>query len=76
MNNGFSAWQGKVWNDFQAPVIESFAGIAEVLETLQNAGAEYVSMTGSGSSCYGIFEQCPGIEKIKSKDWLIKLIWL
>ncbi len=76
LNGDVSAWQGHVWNDFQAPVIESFTGIAEVIEALQNAGAEYVSMTGSGSSCYGIFEHCPGIEKIKSKDWFIKLIWL
>ena len=76
LNDDIGSWHTKVKNDFQAPVIEAFPEIAKVIKALEDVGAEYVSMTGSGSSCYGIFEHCPGIEKIKSKDWFIKLIQL
>lgn len=52
----FSQWHGKVKNDFEPSVFAAYPTIARVKETLQQMGAEYVSMSGSGSAVYGIFK--------------------
>jgi len=42
-------------NDFEAPVFAQYPGIAAVKDSLLHAGALCASLSGSGSSVYGLF---------------------
>jgi 4-diphosphocytidyl-2-C-methyl-D-erythritol kinase len=50
-------WKGKLRNDFEKTVFARYPAIAAVKEKLYEAGAVYASMSGSGATVYGIFEQ-------------------
>lgn len=50
-----SAWKGLLTNDFEEPVFKTYPEIAAIKQTLYMAGALYASMTGSGSTVFGIF---------------------
>lgn len=69
-------WNSSIKNDFQEAILGSHPEIAEVIKSLKNSGAEYVSMTGTGSSCYGIFTDEPDIASLQKEDWFVKLIEL
>lgn len=47
-------------NDFQAVVARSHPEVAQALEALRGAGARLALMSGSGSSCFGLFEDGAG----------------
>ncbi len=53
-------WQGALVNDFEASVFVQHPEIQRIKQQLIDAGAMYASMSGSGSSVYGIFKQEPG----------------
>lgn len=53
------AWQGLVGNDFEAAVAAAHPAVPEAKEALLKMGAEYASMSGSGSTVFGIFRQRP-----------------
>ncbi|HXB45004.1 MAG TPA: 4-(cytidine 5'-diphospho)-2-C-methyl-D-erythritol kinase [Puia sp.] len=48
-------WKDELKNDFEEPVLRRYPQLTIIKEKLYEAGAVYVSMTGSGSSFYGIF---------------------
>lgn len=50
-------WQGVVVNDFETSVFPAYPEVARVKERLLGLGAVYASMSGSGSSVYGIFSR-------------------
>ncbi len=50
-------WKGLISNDFEAPVFKSHPEIRDIKEKLYSYGALYASMSGSGSSVYGIFKE-------------------
>jgi 4-diphosphocytidyl-2-C-methyl-D-erythritol kinase len=50
-------WKDKVINDFELPVFKAFPEVKEIKEKLYNKGALFASMTGSGSTVYGIFKK-------------------
>ncbi|HZZ75287.1 MAG TPA: hypothetical protein VFE04_05135, partial [Puia sp.] len=50
-------WTNTIFNDFEIPVFEAHPHIRIIKDRLYEAGAVYASMTGSGSSIYGIFEK-------------------
>ncbi|MBM3440541.1 MAG: 4-(cytidine 5'-diphospho)-2-C-methyl-D-erythritol kinase [Bacteroidetes bacterium] len=50
-------WKGKLINDFEAPVCVLHPEIAAIRDQLYTAGAVYASMTGSGSTVFGIFNK-------------------
>lgn len=50
-------WNDLLINDFEAPVCKAHPEIAEIKEELYKAGALYASMTGSGSTVFGVFEK-------------------
>lgn len=54
-----TAWRSTVQNDFEASVATKYPAIANIKNTLYQQGALYASMTGSGSTIYGIFEHEP-----------------
>ncbi|MFT4778332.1 MAG: 4-diphosphocytidyl-2-C-methyl-D-erythritol kinase [Flavobacteriales bacterium] len=60
-------WSENVVNDFEAPIADRYNAIEVAKKELISAGASYASMTGSGSTVYGIFEKSPKLEL--AKDW-------
>lgn len=50
-------WKETIYNSFEAPVFEAYPEIASIKSQLYESGALYASMSGSGSSVYGIFEK-------------------
>jgi 4-diphosphocytidyl-2-C-methyl-D-erythritol kinase len=50
-----STWKDVLVNDFEAPVCKLHPELQHIKDTLYAAGALYASMTGSGSSFYGLF---------------------
>jgi len=50
-------WRYLLVNDLEAPVVADNELIGNIKDQLYDLGAEYASMTGSGSSIFGIFEQ-------------------
>jgi len=49
-------WRELMVNDFELSVFNRQPRIKEIKETLYNKGAIYASMSGSGSSVFGLFE--------------------
>lgn len=49
-------WRSALSNDFEAPVLEAKPSVARVRNALTGTGAAYVSVSGSGSAVYGVFE--------------------
>ncbi len=50
-------WKDTIVNDFEVSVFAKFPLIGDVKTKLYNLGAEYASMSGSGSSVFGIFNK-------------------
>ena len=50
-------WKDHLKNDFEEPVFKLYPAIKEIKESLYKMGAVYASMSGSGSTVYGIFEK-------------------
>ena len=48
-------WKDFLINDFEEPIFNSFPEIANINQALYQKGAVYASMTGTGSTVYGIF---------------------
>ena len=48
-------WKNIIGNDFEGPIFEQYPLLANIKEQLYAQGAHYASMSGSGSSIYGIF---------------------
>lgn len=48
-------WKDSLYNDFEESVFKRYPQLAEVKNVLYEYGAEYASMSGSGSSFYGLF---------------------
>jgi len=55
-------WKYTVKNDFEKSVFSRYPVIGEIKEQLYDTGALYASMSGSGSSVYGIFKTKPEID--------------
>ncbi len=50
-------WPGTIRNDFENPVFDAFPLLGKIKEQLYAHGALYASMTGSGSTVFGIFNK-------------------
>jgi 4-diphosphocytidyl-2-C-methyl-D-erythritol kinase len=60
-------WRATMKNDFEDSVFKKFPEIAAIKDKLYDLGAIYASMSGSGSSVYGIFrEQVEFVDEIFS----------
>lgn len=54
-----SEWKTGVKNDFEASIFPHHPAIEKLKEQLYDFGADYASMTGSGSTVFGLFEEEP-----------------
>lgn len=52
-------WRELLKNDFEPPVFKKFPEICRIRQKLYEMGAVYASMSGSGSSVFGLFEEEP-----------------
>ncbi|MCW3084146.1 MAG: 4-diphosphocytidyl-2-C-methyl-D-erythritol kinase [Bacteroidetes bacterium] len=57
LNLPVEEWKGVVHNDFEDSIFPQFPEIKSIKEKLYDLGATYASMSGSGSTLYGIFKE-------------------
>jgi len=50
-------WKDTIENDFEASVFAKYPKIASIKDVLYRKGAVYASMSGSGSSVFGLFKE-------------------
>ena len=56
-----STWEEHLVNDFEAAVFKEYPEVREIKQKLYELGACYASMSGSGSSVYGFFDEKPDL---------------
>ena len=59
LSKEISDWKNVVKNDFEHSIFPVHPAIEELKNQLYSMGAEYASMTGSGSTVFGLFEKEP-----------------
>ena len=55
-NENIENWKKYISNSFEDYAMNKINGLNKIKKYLYNEGAKYVSLTGSGSCIYGIFE--------------------
>ncbi|MBK3516971.1 4-(cytidine 5'-diphospho)-2-C-methyl-D-erythritol kinase [Carboxylicivirga marina] len=55
-------WKHHIKNDFEKSVFKNHPEIGRIKMELYEAGAAYASMSGSGSSVFGLFKEAPEIK--------------
>jgi 4-diphosphocytidyl-2-C-methyl-D-erythritol kinase len=55
-SNDLAQWQSALVNDFDGPITEAYPEVAAAQSWLDDEGADYVSLSGSGGAVYGVFE--------------------
>lgn len=62
--SNISEWKNFVVNDFENSVFSQYPEIGEIKRQLYGIGAQYASMSGSGSAVYGIFDTEPDLRNV------------
>jgi 4-diphosphocytidyl-2-C-methyl-D-erythritol kinase len=57
INNPVEAWRHKLSNDFEDSIFKIYPSLLKTKNALYQLGGTYVSMTGSGSTIYGLFDK-------------------
>jgi 4-diphosphocytidyl-2-C-methyl-D-erythritol kinase len=63
VNQPVSEWKNTIINDFEKSVFIKYPQIANVKKAMYESGAVYSSMSGSGSTVYGIYTSPPQISE-------------
>jgi 4-diphosphocytidyl-2-C-methyl-D-erythritol kinase len=69
-----ATWKNELVNDFETPVFALFPAIAEIKQQLYQHGAVYASMSGSGSTVFGLFEKAQQPVLNFPADYLVQTI--
>ncbi len=72
--NPISTWKETITNDFETPVFKTYPEIGALKESLYNSGALYASMSGSGSTVYGIFKERINLENKFPESYYYKWV--
>ncbi len=67
-------WKGELINDFEKPVFKKYPGIKKIKDELYANGAVYASLSGSGSTVYGIFNNDVTINYLPEPSYFFKLL--
>jgi 4-diphosphocytidyl-2-C-methyl-D-erythritol kinase len=67
-------WKDQLINDFEQTVFPNYPALATIKEQLYDAGAIYASMTGTGSTVYGIFNELPDLEGVFNQEYQVVLL--
>ncbi len=73
-NENLENWQKYIKNDFESFAFSKIEELETIKKDLINLGAKYVSLTGSGSCFYGIFNSNEIIDYSKYQSFLVKSI--
>lgn len=68
INEPVTSWKQLIQNDFEVPAMQLHPEINFIKETLYKLGAVYASMSGSGSTVYGLFDK---ENKIDESQWMM-----
>jgi 4-diphosphocytidyl-2-C-methyl-D-erythritol kinase len=60
-----ATWRGQIKNDFETHIFRDHPVIRGVKAELYEHGAIYASMSGSGASVFGIFEETPNLSAME-----------
>ncbi|MDP9080566.1 MAG: 4-(cytidine 5'-diphospho)-2-C-methyl-D-erythritol kinase [Bacteroidota bacterium] len=63
-----SEWRKYIKNDFEVSIFKNHPEIRGVKAALYEAGALYASMSGSGASVFGIFENTPDLSGLEEEN--------
>ena len=57
-------WQKSIKNDFEKPLFKEYPELNRIKSDLYDLGAEYASMSGSGSAMFGLFNTMPNTSNL------------
>lgn len=57
-------WAGRMVNDFEESIFSAHPLLSEIKQELYHQGAAYASMSGSGSTLFGLFRSRPNCEEL------------
>lgn len=63
LHSPIEKWKEGIRNDFEKNIFPNYPVFQDIKTFLYEQGAIYASMSGSGSTCYGIFERMPSMNK-------------
>lgn len=66
VSNRVEDWAGRLKNDFEEALFPKYPTLAKIKNELYEQGAIYASMSGSGSTMFGIFKDLNSAHKAKS----------
>lgn len=66
-------WKEQLHNDFEAPVFAEHPETGKIKHDFYQQGAVYASLSGSGSSVYGIFNKDDTIDNSKWNNYFYKI---
>lgn len=66
-----SRWKENIENDFETSVFSTYPELGSIKNELYKSGAIYASLSGSGSSLYGLFKEKPTLPEGLQKN----VIW-
>lgn len=72
LQKGIDKWPNKLFNDFEKSIFPNHPKIEKIKDLLYESGALYASMTGSGSTVYGIFNHDPSLAIFEKDEYLVK----
>ncbi len=59
IENPIESWKETIFNDFESIIFKDYPEIERIKQTFYSQGAVYASMSGSGSSVFGLFRKNP-----------------
>lgn len=68
----FAHWKKELINDFESGVFEQHPAIAQLKWQLYNLGANYASLSGSGSTVFGIFSEKPALNHFQEYRYYLQ----
>ncbi|HQQ93527.1 MAG TPA: 4-(cytidine 5'-diphospho)-2-C-methyl-D-erythritol kinase [Bacteroidia bacterium] len=63
---GPEEWKNHLMNDFEESAFSQHPILARIKQNLYDTGAVYASMSGSGSTVYGLYKQEPDLSRFKA----------
>jgi len=54
-----SSWKNRIKNDFELALFQKYPELSKIKTELYSLGADYASLSGSGSALFGIFKEKP-----------------
>ena len=68
-----SSWKDRLNNGFEVSAFKNHPELKKIKDTLYNEGAIYASMTGSGSTVFGIFNDLPRTTETDNFQFISRL---